>query len=47
MREMENRIRMALEEPYKPTDERIAEIKQKAFEDYKQYVKAQEKKQKY
>ena len=40
MREMENRIRQALEEPYEPTDERIEEIKQRAFEEYQRYLNA-------
>ena len=42
MREMENRIRQALEEPYEPTDERIEEIKQRAFEEYQRYMNAHE-----
>ena len=42
MREMENRIRQAMEEPYEPTDERIEEIKQRAFEEYQRYVNAHE-----
>ena len=43
MREMENRIRQAEEAPYDPSDERIEEIKQRAFEEYQRYTQAQEK----
>ncbi len=45
MREMENRIRMAVEGPKPLPDDQIAQIKQRAFEAYKQYVNAQEEKQ--
>ena len=38
-RQSENEIRVALEEPYNPTDERIEEIKQNAFKAYERYLK--------
>ena len=38
-RQIENEIRVALEEPYNPTDERIEEIKQNAFKAYECYLK--------
>ena len=43
LREMENRIRQAEEAPYDPSDERIEEIKQRAFEEYQRYTQAHEK----
>ena len=42
MRDMENRIRQAMEKPYEPSDERIEEIKQRAFEEYQRYVNTHE-----
>ena len=45
MWEMENRIRMAVGEPKPLTDDQVEEIKRRAFEAYKQYLKAQEEKQ--